>query len=126
MTGPSADYRERVAKQMDRIDNEAALDQLLDELEGAVSEDSDGGKPDEDLAAVESWASIASYAVSRFYTQKSLRRDYAGWGKRQAKRLRRIADKLADILRGIVGQVGAIGFSVGIAFPGGVSIALNW
>jgi hypothetical protein len=126
MNGPSADYRKHIAQRMEEVDSEDALDELLDDLERNLSEDMALDKPESDLAAAESWASVASYAVSRFYTQKSLRRDYAGWGRRQAKRLRRIADKLADILRQIIAEVGATGFSVGIAFPGGVSIALNW
>ncbi len=127
MQGPSVDYREEVKRRLDDFNNEEALEGLLTEINGALNEDAEVGDPENDLAAIESWASLASYAAGRFYAPASpWPRDVAGWSTKAVERLRGIANTLAERLRTIVGVVGATGFSVGVAFPWGVSIALNW
>jgi hypothetical protein len=127
MEGPSSEFRAYVAGTAAEITSEDALDDLLGQIDAQLSEDRVTSDPHSDLAAVESWASVASYAVGRFYGPASpWPRNVAGWGKKAAGRLRGIANTLAAILRSIIGSVGATGFSIAVGFPWGVSIALNW
>jgi hypothetical protein len=127
MNGPTREFRGYVHERAQELESEEQVDELLGQIEGALSEDMGAENPEEDLAAVEAWASVASYVVARFYAPASpWPRDVAGWSRKAAERLRRISSKVADVLRSIVGQVGATGFSIGVAFPWGISIALNW
>jgi hypothetical protein len=116
-----------VTRKADELTSEEELEKLLAEIDGALNEDADAGDPADDLAAIESWASLASYAAGRFYAPASpWPGNLAGWGTKAVERLRRIANTLADRLRAIVGVVGATGFSIAVAFPWGISVALNW
>jgi hypothetical protein len=127
MDGPDRRYRTYIAEQADGITTEDAVDGLLAEIAGAVREDARAGQPADDLASVEAWAALASYAVGRYYGPSSpLRKDIAGWSNKAVERLREIANVLAERLRALVGYVGATGFSVAVGFPWGISIALNW
>jgi hypothetical protein len=117
MNGPDDEFRARVAVRAEEIGNEAALDALL----GA------GENPNDDLAAVESWAAVASFAVARFHAPASpWPRDLAGWGKTAAARLRSIANILSRILRTVAQALAAASFSIAIGFPWGISIGLSW
>jgi hypothetical protein len=81
----------------------------------------------EDLAAVESWASLASYAVAHFYAPTSpWPRDVAGWGKEAVEQLRSIAEKLRTALADAARFLGANSFSIGVGFPWGISVGLSW
>jgi hypothetical protein len=125
--GPSNRFRKDVKRKADELTREEELEELLVEIDGALNEDADAGAPEDDLAAIESWASLASYAAGRFYAPASpWPRDLAGWGTKAIERLRRIANTLASRLRSIVGVVGATGFSITVGFPWGISVALNW
>src|ERR1700719_4440400 len=103
MNGPDDEFRARVAVVAAEVGNEAALEALLGEVEEALQADIERGageNADDDLAAVESWAAVASYAVARFHAPASpWPRDLAGWGNNAAGRLRNIANTLSTILR---------------------------
>lgn len=130
MNGPDAEFRARVAVVAEEVGNEAALDTLLGEVEEALRADIElaaGENPNDDLAAVESWAAVASFAVARFHAPASpWPRDLAGWGKTTARRLRSIADTLLTILRNAAQALAAASFSIAIGFPWGISIGLSW
>lgn len=130
MNGPDDEFRARVAVRAEEIGNEAALDALLGEVEEALLGDIElgvGENPNDDLAAVESWAAVASFAVARFHAPASpWPRDLAGWGKTAAARLRSIANTLSTILRTVAQALAAASFSIAISFPWGISIGLSW
>jgi hypothetical protein len=130
MNGPDDEFRARVAVIAEQVGNEAGLETLLGEVEAALQADIElgaGENPNDDLAAVESWAAVASYAVARFHAPASpWPRDLAGWGKKAAGRLRSIANTLSTILRPVAQALGAASFSIAIGFPWGISIGLSW
>jgi hypothetical protein len=78
------------------------------------------------LAAVDAWAGVASYAVVAFYAPASPWRREAGWGEAAVKRLRAIADALADALRIAASVLKALSWTVSVGFPWGVSVGLTW
>jgi len=130
MNGPDDEFRGRVAAIADEVASETQLEQLLDEIQDQLLADVEGGageRPDDDLAAIESWASVASYAVGRFHAPASpWPRDIAGWGNNAASRLRSIANILSRVLRAIVRELEAASFSIAVGFPWGISIGLSW
>ena len=83
--------------------------------------------PYQELAAIEEWASLASYAVSRFYgPQSPLRRDIAGWSEQAVERLRKIAETLRPRLVRVARLLNAVSFSISVGFPWGVSIGVGF
>ncbi|HWW90462.1 MAG TPA: hypothetical protein VNY35_06765 [Solirubrobacteraceae bacterium] len=130
MNGPDDEFRARVTVVAAEVGNEAALEALLGEVEQALRADIERGageNADDDLAAVESWAALASYAMARFHAPASpWPRDLAGWGKNAAGRLRNIANTLSTILRTVAQALAAASFSVAVSFPWGISIGLSW
>lgn len=129
MVGPSDDFRRYVWEQAEGVDNEDALSELLDQIEMAVREDGPVAPvaPEEELAAAESWASVASYAVGRLSAPASpWPRNVAGWGTRAVGRLRSIANTLSATLSQVAPQLGAQSFSIGVSFPWGIQISLSW
>jgi hypothetical protein len=130
MNGPEDELRGRVADVAEEVASEAALEDLLAEIEDALRADIEHGAgetPEDDMAAIESWASVASYAVARFHAPASpWPRDLAGWGKNAAGRLRSIANALSAVLRGVAHAAGATSFSIAVGFPWGITIGLSW
>ncbi|GAA2446186.1 hypothetical protein GCM10010273_27650 [Streptomyces lavendulocolor] len=74
---------------------------------------------------MEGWASLVSYVVARTYVPQSPFR-FAGWSYWVAFELRRIAALFERVLQAIARAVGAAGFSVGLSFPWGVTVSLDW
>lgn len=74
---------------------------------------------------VEAWAGLMSYVVLETYGPHSAMR-HAGWYADVPRRLRRTCGRLSGPLRWVAGKTGALGFSVGVSFPGGVSVSLSW
>ena len=132
MNGPSEGFREEISYQLERLDSEYDLEQVLDRIETALLEDVETSRPgdqdpDELLAAVDSWAGLASATVARFYAPASpWPRSVAGWSRRAVRRLRSIANTLVPPLKQACGVVGATSFSVSVGFPWGISIGLSW
>lgn len=130
MQVPQDSVRLEVGEQARATQNEAELDQLLARLEdltltAAAGDDADQ-QPDERLAAVEAWASLASYVVAVFYAPRSPWRDEAGWSEKAIERLRRIAHGLRDQLASVMHALGASGFFISVGFPWGLSVGINW
>ncbi|MFF3604158.1 hypothetical protein [Streptomyces sp. NPDC002463] len=82
-------------------------------------------EPSEALAAAEGWAALTSYVVARTYAPQSPMR-YAGWVRIVALVLQRIAAMLRARLMDVVTRLGASGLTVSVAFPWGLSVALEW
>jgi hypothetical protein len=112
--------------------SEAELARVLDEIAEAaqsgleqVAETGDGR--DELVAAVQAWASVASYATTRFYfegPESILRR--GGFSKRVAASLQRHAKTYSGYLLRALAATGASSFSVAVGFPFGLSVGLTW
>lgn len=142
MNAPSSELREEIAKELDELTaavaardaeeyGEDQLDEILGIIENAVDKALQSDAQDEDehaeLAAVDAWAGLASYAVARFYAPKSPWPWHeAGWTKRAPERLRRIASKLRPALERAARALGAASWSVSVGFPWGISIAVSW
>lgn len=109
-------------------------DRLADVLgDIAIAADQDlaevatGRTSDELVSAVEAWASVASYAVARFYfegPESILRR--GGWSESVASRLQEALKTFSKHLKSALRDTGASSFSVAIGFPWGVSVGLTW
>lgn len=139
MDGPDRGFREEIgyrALQARERDDEEELERVLEEVEQAIQRDLEERPPAEQLseedawdqlAAIESWASVASNAAARFSAPASpWPRDVAGWGKKAVARLRRIANILKPALQKIVGVLHAAGCTIAVAFPWGISIGVTF
>jgi hypothetical protein len=128
MEGPDEDFRVDLAHR--RYENEGDVVEVLHAVLERLGYQ-DGEAPEDDpfgeLAAIEEWASLASYAVSRFYgLQSPLRTDIAGWSRKAVERLREIAEKLRPRLARVAELLGAVSFSISVGFPWGVSIGVGF
>lgn len=130
MNGPSDEFRTQIAEHVERVDSEAGLEELLAQIESKLEADVTlgvMGPPIDELAAIESWASLASYAAARFSAPASpWPRNLAGWGTRATKRLRSVANKLRASLGQVAQAAGAQSWSIGVSFPWGIQISLTW
>ena len=139
MNGPDPDFRENIglqSVQVREIGDEAELENLLEVIEVAIRRDLEESPPrhavDEDdawsqLAAIESWAGVASNATALFYAPASpWPQSVAGWSKKAVAKLRSIANTLKPALQALLGALTAVGFSIGVSFPWGISIGLSF
>ena len=130
MEGPSDDFRTYVWEQAESLEDEQSLSELLDVIAAEMQRDVEGGLSDDaesELAAADSWASVASYPMARLSAPASpWPRSVAGWGTHAVGRLRSIATSLAAALAPVARAIGAQSFSVGVSFPWGISISLSW
>jgi hypothetical protein len=142
MEQPTDEFRQWVGRSLDRLTEdvaskggdtdyaEEALEEILlsiqDQASGA-SEAAPAGDPFDDLAAVDAWAGLASYAVARFYAPTSPWPWHkGGWDKAAPKRLREIAEKLRPALETAARAIGAASWSISVGFPWGVSVSVSW
>jgi hypothetical protein len=135
--------RPYVFEQAAAVVEESDLQKLLDEIVGEAERDLDaayGGyeraeldqeRAEQLLVTVESWASLASHAVNEAYAGPlrevgAMRLRLAGWAKGVAARLTKLVALLSSYLRGAMHALQAVSFSIGVSFPGGVSVGLTW
>ncbi len=139
--------REMVVARVEQLRSEDDLEELLEILDGRIDDDlvpladevsdDEGGYANEEggyalLAAADSWASLASYAVGRFYRDGPVAVGAAalnlpGVAKKVTRRLRRISARLQPHLQVALNLVGASSFSIGVSVPwAGISISLTW
>lgn len=79
------------------------------------------------LASVDQWISVASYASAWVYAPQSPSPGkLAGWAKKIAETLRKLAHLLLTPLQVAARALGAVQWSVGAAFPWGVTVSLTW
>ncbi len=127
MQAPERDFRVWLADQP--YETEDQVETALDAVLGQLTEQGDevAVDPYAELAAIEAWASLASYVVSSFYgPQSPLRHDIAGWSEGAAEKLRKIAAQLKPKLAGVAGFLKAVSFSISVGFPWGVSIGVGF
>lgn len=111
---------------------EKALDMVLREMNEArfavdPQEEMTFDAAEEDLASVHAWASLASRVVGEVYAPASpFPWNTGGWGSEVAKRLQKIAAKLAPVALPAAHRIGANGVSIGISFPWGVSVSISY
>lgn len=135
MQGPSDTFRSRVWERAEDIESEDALVKLLDkidekmraDLEADLDREIDATEAENQLTAVGSWASVASYAVARVSAPASpWPRNVAGWGTKVAGRLQAIAARLSQVLQPIAKALHAASFSISVSYPWGIQISLTW
>jgi len=139
VNGPDLGFREAVGlrglQARDSAD-EAELERVLEDIDEAVRRDLEQSPPrlavSEDdawdqLAVIESWAAVASNAAARFYAPASpWPRNLAGWSTKAVARLRSIANRLKPALHALLSALQAVGFSIAVSFPWGISIGLSF
>lgn len=112
--------------------SEAELVGVLDEIATAAESDlkqvagmRDGGH--ELVSAIETWASVASYATTRFYFEgpESIFKG-GGFSKNVVSSLQRHAKTYSGYLRSALAGTGASSFSIAVGFPFGLSVGLTW
>ena len=135
--GPVNEFRAVVADRLNEVtaetpdeQAEAVLDGVLQEIAHQADADVANGwdqDPVDLLAAVESWASVASYAVARVYAPNSPWRRLAGFSRHIAAHLTSLRKILFAPLEAAARALGASSFSIGASFPwAGVSVSLTW
>ncbi|MFF4369656.1 hypothetical protein [Streptomyces sp. NPDC001594] len=126
MEYPSEDVRRQLEEMRYDTEEDCARNLAhLAELIGKQPNISPESDPFESLTAIEGWASLASYVVARTYAPQSPFR-YPGWTHHVGRLLRRIATQLRSELLKIAQFLGATGCSVGVSFPWGLSVSLDW
>jgi hypothetical protein len=133
MEGPHDDFRRFVEQRLNDITedrSEEGLEELLAQIEEQLREDLQHPIPVDPtplISAMISWASLASYAVGRFYGPASpWPSNVAGWGTKAAARLQSITSVLLLPLRQAAKAVGASTYTISVGFPWGISIGLEW
>lgn len=143
MNGPSDRLREEVEAQAGELRHEEDLYRLLENIDAELADDADpdielGDDIDPEyrdrvvggelLTSVNAWASLASYAVARFYAPSSPwpSKRLAGWSKRAMAHLQSIVGKLLPAIQSAIGKLGASGYGVTFNFPWGIGITVNW
>jgi hypothetical protein len=157
MLGPAEDFRAYVSQRVESLVTEGvwaeavseraedALDDILTEIAAVAESDLASDEfltssaafearnltveqAEDLLAAVNAWASVASYAAARLYAPNSpWRTGLAGWSKKIAKTLGRIVSILLTPLKAVAVALGASSWSIGINFPwAGVAVSLTW
>jgi hypothetical protein len=115
---------------LDEIFEEANQD-LAAEYGGDEAPELDEERAEQLLVLVESWASLASFAVAEAYVGPlrevgAMRIRLAGWAKGVAARLTKLAGLLTSYLRRAMNTLQAMSFSISVSFPGGISVGLTW
>ena len=131
MEGPSAAVRDHIRSRVDSLESEDDLEEVLGEIEERISADDSptdvSADPLDELAAIDAWAALASYAVARFYGPSSpWPARLPGWSKRAALRLRGVAARLRPRLQAAAQATHASSWSIGVSFPWGIQISLTW
>jgi hypothetical protein len=119
--------------------SEEALEEVLDLISSHASDDLGPlarQEPGEDqawemLAAVDAWASLASYAFQRIYTEESMAVgtpfiQFPGTKKSVMQRLQSVSSKLRPALEKACRGLGALSYSISVGFPAGVSVGISW
>jgi len=104
------------------------LEEIATEADNDLEKvDTTGDAGHELVAAVEAWASVASYATTRFYFEgpESIFKG-GGFGKSVVSSLQRHAKTYSGHLRRALAATGASSFSITVGFPFGLSVGLTW
>ncbi len=149
MDGPTIEYRRTLVQILQRdlpqikphvvtTQAETVLDDLLlnvasemeldvERSQYLISDDASEEDAYSVLAAVDSWMSTASYAVSWVYSPQSpLPIGLSGWSPRVAKRLHHFSQVSHHILSKLRDDLGANSYAVIVSFPFGISVSLSW
>ncbi|HSS34624.1 MAG TPA: hypothetical protein VLL27_15230 [Solirubrobacterales bacterium] len=133
------EYRDDFEQRASSVRVEAELEDLLgsigaaamDELTPLAEKAEDRSTAEELLISVEAWASLASYACTKFYFEgpnevgTPLRR-LGGWGKGVVSMLTDLVKRFGQMLSRAMHAIGATSYSVGVSYPFGVSVGLSW
>jgi hypothetical protein len=150
MNGPDVDYRESIWRTLDEIPNrdlngrfvssdieerlEAILEDIHERMQSDVQYSNVLARPDVSegdarsvLSAIESWASVASYAVSWIYAPQSPPPwKLAGWIKDIPEKLRDMVETLRHALLVVAHALRVDSWTIGVSFPWGVSVSVGW
>jgi hypothetical protein len=121
-----------LANELDGLARAAAAAWNESPLRARTAEDEGELDPDaawDLLATVQTWAGLASAAVSHVYAPASpWPRNLAGWGKKSVVSLQNVVNTLLGPLKRAVAalqKVGINSWSIGVSFPWGVSISVG-
>ncbi|HEU5160852.1 MAG TPA: hypothetical protein VFU43_27895 [Streptosporangiaceae bacterium] len=136
MYGPGATVRHRIADRLHEVilsGDEKLLEELLTDIAQGIESDIDHQKlqtedPRGLLTAVESWASVASETVTRFYSECGPRPPkHVGCAPAAANLLRQMADQLRPPLGHAAKELGAASYSISVGAPSvPLSVTLTW
>ena len=144
MLPPTDQLREEVAqKTEDSIltnlsdqAQEERLESLLDDIDSRMNQSTTvideltqltEDQAEEQLATIDAWASLISYAVARVYAPASpWPRRRAGWAQSMVRKLQKIVKRLQSLLAPVAKALHAIHFSIAIGFPWGVSVGMSF
>lgn len=124
-------FVDRIEEARSAEDEEAlanVLGEIIEAAHGDLSQTAERGEAaDELVTTVDAWASVLSYATTRFYFEgpESIRRR-GGYSKGVVARLEAATSTFKPFLHKAIGATGASGFSISVGFPLGMSVALEW
>jgi hypothetical protein len=144
MQPPSDQFREEVAQRTEDsiLSNlsdqaqEGLLENLLDDIDARMNQSATGidqsselteDEADDQLATIDAWASLISYAVARVYAPASpWPRRRAGWAQSLVRKLQKIVERLQALLAPVAKALHAVHFSIAVGFPWGVSVGMSF
>ena len=144
MRAPTDQLRQEVAQRTEssiltNLSDEAqeqSLESLLDYIDSEMNQSATvideltqltEDQAEDQLATIDAWASLISYAVARVYAPASpWPRRRAGWGQSMVSKLQKIVKRLQSLLKPVATALHAAHFSIAISFPWGVSIGMSF
>jgi ABC-type proline/glycine betaine transport system permease subunit len=144
MRPPSDQLREEVSQRTESSilsnlgpqEQEQRLENLLDYIDLSMNQSVTGidqlaelaeDQAEDQLATVDAWVSLISYAVARVYAPASpWPRRRAGWEQSIVLKLRQIVKRLQSLLIPVARALHAVHFSIAVGFPWGVSIGMSF
>jgi hypothetical protein len=144
MRPPSDQLREEVSQRTESSilsnlslqEQEQRLENLLDYIDVRINQSATDidqlpelteSQAEDQLASIDAWVSLISYAVARVYAPASpwpLRR--AGWKESLVRELRQIVKRFQSLLTPVARALRAVNFSIAVGFPWGVSIGMSF
>ena len=133
------DHRDDFEQRASSVRGEAQLESLLESISATAMDElvplaegaDDPNAAENVLVSVEAWASLASYACTKFYFEgpnevgTPLRR-LGGWSKGVVSQLTQLAQRFGQMLSRAMRAIGATSYSIGVSFPFGISVGLSW
>lgn len=144
MLPPSDQLREEVSQRteasiLSNLSDEAqeqSLENLLDYIDARMNQSTTAidqlaelteDQAEEQLATIDAWASLISYAVARVYAPASpWPRRRAGWAQSMVRKLQKIVKRLQSLLAPVARALAAVHFSIAVGFPWGVSVGMSF
>ncbi|WP_152645285.1 hypothetical protein [Kitasatospora griseola] len=121
------DQRLLDAIQGHEFETQGECEDVLDAIGSTLSGHLREGRqhPDEAFSAIQSWAGLVSYVVISTYAPQSRMR-FPTWSQGVSDAVLKASELLRYPLQWVAATTGASSYSIGVAFPWGVTVALTW